>query len=76
MTHQAKYGIDSRHTTREDVYNLRDLISRQWNWKLTEHLIYRICRALKFETENKWDVVSSRLKELVKKNWNITYVTV
>ena len=59
--------MDSRHTTREDVDNLRDLISRQWNWTLTEHVIYRTYRALNFETENKWDVASSRLKELVKK---------
>ena len=47
-------------TTRENVYNLRDLISRQLNWKLTEHLIYRTYKTLNFETENKWDVSSSR----------------
>ena len=65
--HQANWEINSKYTTREDVYNLRDLISRQLNWKLTEHLIYRTYRTLDFETDNKWDVASSRQKELVKK---------
>ena len=53
-------------TTREDVYNLRDPISRQLNWKLVDQFM-NLQNTLIFETESKWDVASSRQKGLVKK---------
>ena len=66
--------INSRHTTEEDVYNLGDLITRQWNWKLVDQFM-NLHNTFNFETENKWDVASSRQKELVKRLEHIIYFT-